>query len=270
MSILRAERQRAIRKLPGNLDAWEAYQRGMWHMSKGEPAENELAHGFFQRAIDLDPSFASGYGALAWSHMMAASIFSRMPIHEGCMLAEPLLRRAVALDENDLEARARLAIAALLQGDFEGAFEGAQQVLAVKDTCAEALGVKGAVLACSGRGEEGRAAIRQHLTLSPNDPARPIRLSQIASSLYLDGNYREAAKAARQVVRQYPKHPVAYRWLAAALGQLARTAEAEDILDHLRTTAPSSFDMYVRHRPPYCSIEHAPMLAGLRKAGWKG
>jgi adenylate cyclase len=258
-----------MRKLSENLDAWEAYQRGLWHMSNGEMAENELAQVFFQRAIDLDPSFAAGHGALAWSHMMAASIFSRMPIDEGCLVAEPLLRRATTLDENDLEARARLAIAALLRGDFEGAFDNAQQVLAVKGTCAEALGVKGAVLVYSGRGEEGRAAIRQHLTLSRNDPARPIRLSQLALSLYLDGDYQDAANLARQVVRQYPRHPVAYRWLAAALGQLGRIAEAEEVLEHLRTTAPSSLDMYIRQRPAYCSIEHAPLLAGLRKAGWK-
>jgi hypothetical protein len=28
--------------------------------------------------------------------------------------------------------------------------------------------------------------------------------------------------------------------------------------------------MYIRQRPPqYCSSEYAPMLDGLRKAGWK-
>jgi adenylate cyclase len=125
------------------------------------------------------------------------------------------------------------------------------------------------VLLYSGRGRDGRAAIQQHLSLSPHDPARPIRLSQIATSLYLEGNYHAAATASRLVVRQYPNHPIAYRWLAASLGQLGKIGEAEEILEHLRVTAPSSFDMYVRQRPQYCSIEHAPMLAGLRKAGWK-
>jgi adenylate cyclase len=269
ITILRAERRRAMRKLPGSLDAWEAYQRGMWHMCKGEPSENALAQDFFRRAIDLDPNFAPGQGALAWSYMMAASIFSQMTIAEGCELAAPMLRKAVLLDENDLESRARFAIMALLQGDLEGACAGAEQVLAVNQRCAEALGVKGAALIYSGRGPEGRVAVEQHLALSPIDPARPIRLSQIASSLYLDGNYRDAATAARRVVRQYPKHPIAYRWLAASLGHLGQGAEAEEVLNRLRTTAPSSFEMYVDQRPQYCGIEHAPMLAGLRKAGWR-
>jgi adenylate cyclase len=121
----------------------------------------------------------------------------------------------------------------------------------------------------SGRGEEGRGALAHYLRLSPRDSARPIRLSQIATSLYLDGNYEDAAITARQVVRRYPKHPIAYRWLAASLGQLNRVEEANEALETLQTIAPSSFEMYVRQRPKYCSVEYAPILEGLRKAGWK-
>jgi adenylate cyclase len=269
-AIVRAERQRALRKDPEELQAWGAYQRGMWHMSKCDAAENQLARTFFQRAVDSDPTFAQGLGALAWSHMMSASIYSEMTITEGCSLGEPLVRKAIALDENDTEARARLALGAFLQGDLEGAFEDAQDVLDVDGNCADALGVKGAVLVYSGRRAEGRVALQQYLKLSPRDPARPIRLTQLAVSLYLDGGYEEAALTARQTVRQYPKHPFAYRWLAASLGQLGRPGEAQAVLQTLQTNAPSSFDMYVRRRPPqYCSIEYAPMLDGLRKAGWK-
>jgi TolB-like protein len=269
-AIVDAERRHALRKRHEDLDAWEAYQCGMWHMSRCEPAENELAQTFFQRAIEIDPTYAPSHGALGWSYMMAASIYSQMSIAEGCALGEPLVRKATALDDNDLAARARLAIADLLRGDLEGAFESAEEVLSVDPTCAEALGVKGTALLYSGRRGEGRAAISQHLKLSPRDPARPIRLSQIAASLYLDENYEAAAMTARQVIRQYRKHPTAYRWLAASLGQLGRTAEAEETLETLRTNAPSSFDMYISRRPQYCSIEYAPMVAGLRKAGWNG
>jgi adenylate cyclase len=268
-AILQTERQRAMRKRPENLDAWEAYQRGMWHMSKCEAAENERARTFFQHAIDLDPTYTSGHAALAWSYMMSASIFSQMSIAEGCVLGDPLVRRAIALDENDVEARARLALSALLQGDLEGAFLEAEEILSVDENCADALGVKGAALVYSGRGREGRDVLQQFLRLRPRDPARPIRLSQIAMSLYLEGNYEGAARTARQVIRHYPNHPIAYRWLAASLGQLGRAAEAEQVLHDVLKTSPSSFDMYVRQRPKYCSIEYAPMLEGLRKAGWK-
>ena len=64
-AVADAERQRAMRKPPGSLDAWAAYQRGLWHFGKGTPDDNALAEGFFQQAIDLDPSFAGGYTGLS-------------------------------------------------------------------------------------------------------------------------------------------------------------------------------------------------------------
>jgi adenylate cyclase len=261
-TIVHAEQRRAVWKLPADLDAWEAYQRGMWHMSKCDAAENRSARVFFQRAIELDPTYSAGYGALAWSHMMSASIFSEMTIGEGCAWSEPLVRKAIVLDQDDTEVRARLALLALLKGDLEDAIAEAEQVLSVDESCAGALGVKGAALLYSGNREEGRQ-LRQYLRLSPGDPARPIRLSQIATSLYLDGNYQQAAITARQVVRQYPSHPMAYRWLAASLGQLGRTEEARDALQTLQTISLSSFEMYVKQRPKFCSIEYAPMTRGL-------
>jgi adenylate cyclase len=269
-AILDAERQRALRSPTENLSAWQAYQRGMWHMSRCDAAQNKLARVHIQHALDLDPMCAAAYGALGWSHMMSASIFSEMTVTEGCLLAEPLIRKATMLDESDPQPRARLALSSLLQGDLEGAFQEAQEVLAVDGNCADALGVKGAALVYSGRPKEGRAAIRRYLALSPSDPARPIRISQIAASLYLEGDFENALLTAKRVVRQYPQHPIAYRWLAASLGRLGRTPEAEAALDELRTRWPSSFDMYVRQPPPsYCSIEYAPMLKGLRAAGWR-
>jgi adenylate cyclase len=57
-AIADAERHRAMRRPPEGLDAWAAYQRGLWHFSKGTPDDNTLAESLFQQAIDLDPSFA--------------------------------------------------------------------------------------------------------------------------------------------------------------------------------------------------------------------
>ena len=59
-AIAGAEQQRAMRKPPASLDAWGAYQRGMWHLSKAGNEDNLLAERLFQRAVDLDPMFAGG------------------------------------------------------------------------------------------------------------------------------------------------------------------------------------------------------------------
>lgn len=63
-AIIRTERQRALRQHPEQLGAWEAHQRGVWHMSKCDAAENHVARTFsnarsnsIQHTLrDLEPS----------------------------------------------------------------------------------------------------------------------------------------------------------------------------------------------------------------------
>jgi adenylate cyclase len=55
-ALAEAEQQRVLRKPPESLDAWEAYQRGLWHFNKYAPEENQIALGFFRQAIGLDPN----------------------------------------------------------------------------------------------------------------------------------------------------------------------------------------------------------------------
>jgi TolB-like protein len=68
-AIDQAEQRRAMRKPPASLDAWAAYQRGLWHLSSATAAGNALAEQFLQQAIDLDPNFAGGHSALAQGRM---------------------------------------------------------------------------------------------------------------------------------------------------------------------------------------------------------
>jgi adenylate cyclase len=110
-AIADAEQHRALRKPPGSLDAWGAYQRGLWHLSKASAEDNALAEKFFQRAIDLDPIFAGGYTGLAAALDRAGQMFHTRDLAEALSAEEALARRAVELDGGDAGARARLAIA---------------------------------------------------------------------------------------------------------------------------------------------------------------
>ena len=76
-AIADAEQHRAMRKPPGNLDAWAAYQRGLWHLSKYTVDDNSLAEKYFRQAIDLDPTFSGGYGCLAAAQSRAADFQTR-------------------------------------------------------------------------------------------------------------------------------------------------------------------------------------------------
>jgi adenylate cyclase len=71
----RSERERASRKPPDSLDAWECYHRGLWHYAKFEADENVLALDFFERAIDLDPGFAAAHAVLSLALSVQTFIF---------------------------------------------------------------------------------------------------------------------------------------------------------------------------------------------------
>ena len=81
-AIADAELRRAMRKPPGNLDAWAAYQRGLWHLSKATADDDETAEKFFRQAIDLDPTFGGSYSALALYQLQAAALYQKMDLRD--------------------------------------------------------------------------------------------------------------------------------------------------------------------------------------------
>jgi len=52
-AIADTEQRRALRKPPGSLDAWAAYQRGLWHLSKFSADDDALAGGSFSKPLIL-------------------------------------------------------------------------------------------------------------------------------------------------------------------------------------------------------------------------
>jgi adenylate cyclase len=270
-AVAQAEQQRAMRKPPGSLDAWAAYQRGRWHFSKMEPVDNALAEEFFQRAIDLDPNFAGAYCGLAFAQHTGARLFQTRSLTEAQHSAEALARRAVTLDSGDAEARACLSQVLAVSGDSEGALAEAQRALEMSPNLAGAHVALGRVLIWGGRPKDGLAAIRTSIRLNPHDPGMAALLNLIGVGLYLCREYEAAVEAERRTIRSYPDFPIPFRWLAAALGQLGRTEEAKEALAKAIAILPGSFDMHVHQRLPWVRPEdHAHMVEGLRKAGWAG
>lgn len=94
-----AEQERVLRKPPERLDAWEAYQRGLWHLHKYRPEENKAALAFFSQAIALDPHFAPGHYGYALALQWDIWHFSSRPFLEVQEIAREEAQIAVSLDE---------------------------------------------------------------------------------------------------------------------------------------------------------------------------
>jgi adenylate cyclase len=270
-AIADAELRRAMRKPPESLDAWAAYQRGLWHLSKATPEDDATAERFFKQAIDLDPTFAGGYSALALYQLQAAAIYQKLDLPSAQRSAETLARRAVALDGADAEARSCLGWALQARGETDGALAEIARALSMSPNLAIAHGQRGATLIFAGRPREGLTALETCIRLDPRDPYLAVRLLHVACGLYFCSEYEASIEASKRLIRSYPDFPMIYRWFAAALGQTGRTAEAKEALAKAVSRAPAAFDMYVRTRAPWFRPEdHAHLVKGLRKAGWKG
>jgi adenylate cyclase len=264
------EQQRALRKRPENLGAWEAYQCGLWHMSKCNAVDNMRAQEFFDRAVALDIAFPSAHAAFAQSVMMQGVVYGGLPIEDATKIAIDRAQMAVEIDASDADAQAIMAFALWTAGDFVEAWTRAALAYAKNPNSASANGIRGALLLNSGHPLDGRDAVLAALRLSPRDPRDANLRSHIAISYYFEHDYPGAVEAAKHAISRHPEHPGAYRWMAAALGQLGRSSEASAALRKAIEVSPQSFDINVRTRPAwYRPEDHEHMLDGLRKAGWQ-
>lgn len=266
-ALLQAEQKRALRKPPASLDAWEAYQRGMWHFNKYAPQENFEAQTYFRRAIQIDAGFAPGYYGVALAQHLDCWLYAVRQWEElaGAPLREAQM--AVSLDPADPWGHAVLGALKLAVGDWDAAVAEGQIASSLNPNSGWSLFSLGNALGWSGAHMEGVANLKKAIRMSPRDPMAWLWQFWIGIFLYFAGHYEAALEAMREVSRV--RSGLANRWIAACLGQLDRTSEARDALREAISISLPLFEKFTRDRPPWMRPEdHEHMLTGLCKAGW--
>jgi TolB-like protein/Tfp pilus assembly protein PilF len=265
-TLAQAERQRVLRKPPDRLDAWEAYQRGLWHFHKYGAEDNAIAQTFFQQAIALDPNFAPGHSGYALALYWDAWLYSTHPFDALEKLSHAEARLAVALDDKDATAHAVLATMMCVAGDWEESVVEARAALALNANSAFVVSTHGLVLGRAGYHEEGIRHLRQAMRLSPHDPLTWQWLNGIADFALFSGQFEAALESYRQVMRRRPQFFSPHLYSAAALAYLGRSREARAAL----ASAEARFAEQIgrrRHRPPWARPrDWAIKTEGLRLA----
>jgi len=267
-AIEHSERQRAAGKPPESLDAWECYQRGMYHFQSVSLAETLKARGFFLRAADLDPQFVRAHGMLSATYIREANVFRPDLRAENVAFAIACSRRAVALDPTDSMAHATLAIALTAAGQHVEGIAEADFAASLDPNCDTACLAQGYTRLPAGRARDAIEPFRIGLRLNPFGRNW---LTNLARAHYLAGEYEAAVAAARQARCTTPSFQSTDVTLMAALGQLGRAEEARAIM----AEAPERFGNDIRllvSPPPQVNRERRPedaehLIDGLRKAG---
>ena len=267
-AMAQAERQRVSRKPPDSLDAWEAYHRGLWHFLNQEPSENQLAKEFFQRAINLDAVFAAGHYALALCSVWDGWVYASRPM-EGCLvMARPFAQRALALDDADSMSHFVMGFVLHMEGDITGGRSEYERAINLNPSHAWAVGALGGLHANDGHPDEALAALSKAMRASPHDPLTWIWMLWVAAAHFYAGTFQAAVDAADRLIRFRPDKSNAYRFKAAALGQLGQIEEACTALNKAIEVSPQNFDYFVRKRPKWMrAVDHNLQIEGLKKAG---
>jgi adenylate cyclase len=268
--LLLVERQRAARKSPETMDAWDHCIRGMWRYYQFNPEDHARAEQLMRQAIALDPTFAQGHTGL--SRILASKIvFGWSENVEADRAASyAAARRALELDEQDPYAHYALVWPNLLMRELENAVEAAQKAIDLAPNFALAYFGLGAARVFLGRFDQVVDPFQRAMRLSPHEPLTFLFFHFLALAEYHQGHYEEAVKIARKGIGVRPFHML-YRTLTACYGQLGRPEEARLALAEMRRLMPKNAERLWDVTNPYVDPAHrAHFIEGLRKAGWEG
>ncbi len=265
-ALAAAEQQRVLRKPPERLDAWEAYQRGLWHFHRYRPDENKTAMAFFSQAIALDPNFAPGHYGYALALQWDIWHFSNRPFLEVQGTAREEAQIAVSLDNNDAMAHAVLAHMMMWGSEWEAAIAEARTAVALNPNSAFVISMLGCVLGFGGYREEALDRLQQAMRASPHDPLIWLWSLWCAVLQFFSRDFVAALQTLRQVVRLRPGYGPPYEYIAASLAYLGQSDEAREALERI---PPQSLEQLQRfeQRPPWLRPEdYALRVEGVRLA----
>ena len=163
-----AEMRRVARHHTRNLAAYESYQRGQMALLARQQEENEQARELFRRAIELDPSFALAYAALAQTY--AADHRNQWTVNRAAALerAFDLARTAHELNPDIRETYWVLAFVHLERGQHEQALEYLETALKLYPSFADAYAFMGGIRAYLGAPAQTLPLLRTAMRLNPD------------------------------------------------------------------------------------------------------
>jgi len=248
-ALTEAEQQRVLRKPPERLDAWEAYQRGLWHFYKYGPDENLTAQTFYCQAIALDPKFAPGHYGYSLSLFWDAAFYATRSSEDVLKTMVEEARLAVSLDDKDAMAHTILGCMLRVIGDWEGSIAEGRTALALNPNNACVLGALGHYLCTGGYPADAIDPLRQAIRASPQDPLVWLWIYGIGMCHFYSRDFEAAVETHRQVIRMRPGERQAHEMIVAALAYLGRLDEAREALDRARALFPDLLHRFEQRLP---------------------
>ena len=268
--VRRAEIERALRKPPDRLDAYNLYVHALAAHRSRTREGNEEALRLLDQALRLEPHFvpalllvdaccAAAVAKLWMSPDTVPAAFTRALRHA---------RLAVQLAPEDADAVAALALrTAATTRDDEQAVALAQRAVAINPHSAPVLVRCGYACLLVGRAEQALGLFQRALRLRAADPATAASWSGIGYALLALGRDAEAIEAGRRAAQHDPESADAFRVLAAAFVFSDRADDAGAALRRLLALDRAGSIDAIKLRFGIRETIAPRLFAGLRRAG---
>jgi adenylate cyclase len=236
-TVRKAEIERARRKRPDSLDAYDLYLRALPFAFKAMPQEADKALTLLTRAIELQPDYAAAHAMIAWCHEQR---YLRGGLQEEVKQAAlHHARTAIAVGGDDAAALATAGfVIAVVEYDYETATAAFDRSFSLSISSALALGFSSIVRAWQGDDATAIDHAERAIRLSPFDPLLYVPYIGLAYAHFAAGRFEEAAAAAGRASQSNPQFSMPYVLRAAALANLGRYKEATAVADALRELEP--------------------------------
>jgi adenylate cyclase len=266
--IDQVERDRAQRLPPDNLDAWESYQRGLWHLYRFTKKDNAEARRLFRQSASTSTKFSQPLSGI--THSLYFSFMHGYAEDRTATLEEAFLtgRQAVAVDDRDADAHFALGRILYLRRDLDASIAECKIAVSYNPSFSHAhIGLATATL-YNGQWAESIESSDRAIRLSPHDPLLWIVLTVKALALLYSADPDQAEDVARQATRLPVAEFSPHIALASILGHRKKNDEAQRAMQDLLRIKPEATIRHVEEMLPFKNPEDIDLLTdGLRKAG---
>jgi adenylate cyclase len=268
-TLRRAEIERARRKPPASLDAYDYVLRALPLVTANTLAEAEPAAKLLEAALRIHPDYAYAHAlmALVYGQLFRSAIGQARD--DARSRAVTHARQALRHGADDAAVLAPAGfILMVADKDVGGARAALDRAVTLNANAATAFTYRALVLATAGDSESAIEDAKRALRLSPLGPDSYLPHMAMLCAHVWRREYEAAIAAGRTVIELVPRYPMSYALMIIAECERGRVAEADRLMEQLaavlpdftRATLGKLFDIFPEPAASKC-------LAVLRSAG---
>lgn len=215
--------ERLARNYTDNVEAYQLYLKGRFHVSKLTPSDMQMGISYFQQALEIDPSYALAHVGLA-NAFLRIPIAAEMPSTAFFPQAKASAQKAIEIDDRLADAHAALSwITFWYDWDWTAAENQAKRALELNPNSADAHEAYAHLLSNTERHTEALAEIKRAREL---DPLNLLTNALESQFLLHAGKLDEALAGLQKTFELEPNFWLAHLFAASAYIEKGLFAEA--------------------------------------------